>query len=206
MSLPGPCPDPSCEPGPIAAPGQVTGPGAGVRPGFRAALGALAVTAAGSTLAGALVGLAWSGVAPRALLVTQGQGVAYVANAETSAFIVADAWFCLLTAAAGLICGLAGYLLAVRRYGPMAAGGLVLGGVAGSLLAMWTGQQQGLASFRIQLITSPAGTMLHDPLTLGSRSAIAFWPLFTGRVIGLIELAAQSRERRQALSGAAAGP
>ena len=97
---------------------------------------------------GLLVGLIWSAVTPRALLVVQSRGVAYVVNSETSAFIEADAWFCLLTAVGGVICGTVGYLLAVRRYGATALTGLVLGGVAASVLAMWVGQQQGLASFR----------------------------------------------------------
>ena len=54
-----------------------------------------------SALLGLLAGLVWSALAPRALLVVQSRGVAYVVNPETSAFIVADAWFCLLTALGG---------------------------------------------------------------------------------------------------------
>jgi hypothetical protein len=163
---------------------------------------ALAATAAASALLGLLVGLAWAALAPKALLVVQGRGVASVVDPETSAFIEADAWFCLLTAAAGLICGVAGYMLAVRRYGPIAVSGLVLGGVGASLLAMWIGQQQGLAGFRSLLATSPAGTRLRDPLTLGAHGAIAFWPLLTALVIGTVELAAQSWQRRRDLSAA----
>lgn len=189
---------------PVAVPAQLVTDGA--RPGFLAVAGLLAAVAAGCALAGLLVGLVWSAIAPRATLVVASHGVAYVTNTETSAFIVADAWFSLLTAIAGLICGLAGYLLAVRRYGPIAAAGLVVCGAGGSLLAMWIGQQQGLSAFQTRLSTSPAGTVLHDPLTLGAHSAIAFWPLFTGLAIGLIELTVQSRERRQAQSGAAATP
>ena len=168
------------------------------RPGFRTAAAAFLGTAAASALLGLLVGLAWSAVAPRALLVVQSRGVADVVNSETSAFIVADAWFSLLTAAAGLICGAVGYVLVVRRYGPSAAAGLMLGGAGASLLAMWIGQRQGLASFRALLASSPAGTRLRDPLSLGGHGAIAFWPLLAGLAIGAIELAAQSRERRRA--------
>ena len=195
MSLP--------DPPPVAVPAQAVTDD--VWPGVLAAAGVLAATAAGSALAGVLAGLAWSAVAPRAVLVVASHGVAYVVNTETSAFIVADAWFSLLTAAAGLICGLAGYLLAVRRYGPIAAAVLVAGGAGGSLLAMWTGQQQGLSAFQTRLAASPAGTELHDPLTLGAHGAVAFWPLFTGLVIVLIEMGIRSRQRRQAQSGAVAG-
>ena len=159
-----------------------------------------------SALLGLLTGLAWSAVAPRALLIVQGRGVAYVANPETSAFIVADGWFCLLTAAGGLICGLAGYLLTVRRYGAPALAGLVLGGVAASLLAMWAGQQQGLTAFRSRLAVSAAGTRLREPLALGGHGALAFWPLFVGLLVGAIEMIRQSVERRRLEAAALAQP
>jgi hypothetical protein len=137
-------------------------------------------------------------VAPRALLIVQSPGVAYVANAETRAFITADAWFCLLTALGGLICGLAGYLLAVRGHGAPALAGLVLGGVAASVLAMWVGQQQGLAGFHSRLAVSHAGTRLREPLALGGHGALAFWPLFAALLVGAIEMIRQSAERRRA--------
>ena len=164
---------------------------------LRSAVLALLATAAASALLGVLTGFLWSAVAPRALLVVAGRGVAYVANAETSAFIAADAWFCLLTAAAGLICGVAGYLLAVRRHGAAALTGLVLGGVAAAALAMWIGQQQGLASFRSALAVSAAGVRLREPLALGGHGALAFWPLLVGLVVGSIEVIGQSIERRR---------
>ena len=165
---------------------------------LRWALLALIATAAASVLLGLLTGLIWSAVAPRALLVVQGRGVAYVLNSETNAFIVADAWFCLLTAVAGVICGLAGYLVAVHRYGALPLVGLLLGGVAGSWLAMWIGQQQGLARFRAQLVTSPAGTRLREPLMLGGHGALAFWPLFVGLLVGSVEVVSQAIDRRRA--------
>ena len=161
---------------------------------------------AASALLGLLTGLIWSAVAPRALLVVQGRGVAYVLNSETDAFIVADAWFCLLTAVAGLICGLAGYLVAVRRYGALPLAGLLLGGVAGSWLAMWIGQQQGLAGFRAQLATSPAGTRLREPLVLGGHGALAFWPLFVGLLVGSVEVVSQAIDRRRTEAAARARP
>jgi len=192
---------------PLAVPGPDGVPGPGRAPArLRSAFLALIVTAAASALLGVLTGLVWSAVAPRALLVVAGRGVAYVANAETSAFIVADAWFCLLTAAAGLVCGVAGYLLAVRRHGAVALTGLVLGGLAASALAMWVGQQQGLASFRSALAVSATGVRLREPLTLGGHGALAFWPLLVGLVVGSIEVIGQSIERRRTEAAALATP
>ena len=160
---------------------------------LRWALLALIATAAASVLLGLLIGLIWS-------------AVAYVSDSETDAFIVADAWFCLLTAVAGLVCGLAGYLLAVRRHGAPALAGLVLGGVAASWLAMWVGQQQGLAGFRSRLAASPAGTRLREPLVLGGHGALAFWPLFVGLLVGSVEVVSQAIDRRRALAAARAEP
>jgi hypothetical protein len=173
---------------------------------LRRALLALIAAVAASALLGLLIGLIWSAVAPRAVLVVQGRGAAYVLNSETQAFIVADAWFCLLAAVAGLICGVAGYLVAVRRYGALALTGLLVGGVAGSWLAMWIGQQQGLAGFRAQLVTSPAGTRLHQPLALGGHGALAFWPLIVGLVVGSVEVVSQAIDRRRADAAARAQP
>jgi hypothetical protein len=174
---------------------------AGRRP-VRAAV-AVATVVAGSALLGVAAGLAWTAVAPHALLVTTGGGGADVVNPETSAFIVADAWFALLCAAGGVACGLAGWTLAVRRHGVVAVLGLLGGGVAAALLARWAGQRSGQAAFTRELAASKPGTLLRSPVTLGAHGAIAFWPLAAGLVVGAIEAVRLMRARRQA---AAAGP
>jgi hypothetical protein len=187
--------------GPV--PGAALGPAqasrrTGTAARFGGAVAALLASMAASAVLGLLTGLLWSALAPRALLVVQSRGVAYVVNPETNAFIAAEAWFSMLTAAAGLLCGVAGYFIVVRRHGAVAVTGLVLGGVAASLLAMWTGQQQGLSAFHASLATSPVGTQLHEPLALAGRGALAFWPLFAALTVGAIELASQSAERKRA--------
>jgi hypothetical protein len=164
---------------------------------------AVATVVAGSALLGVAAGLAWTAVAPHALLVTTGGGGADVVNPETSAFIVADAWFALLCAAGGVACGLAGWTLAVRRHGVVAVLGLLGGGVAAALLARWAGQRSGQAAFTRELAASKPGTLLRSPVTLGAHGAIAFWPLAAGLVVGAIEAVRLMRARRQA---AAAGP
>jgi hypothetical protein len=200
MTQPSEFPDASRHgPLPAAAPGPAGLASArGVLVRLRGPLIALLATAAASAVLGLCVGMIWSAVAPRALLVVQSRGVAYVMNDENSAFIVADAWFCLLTAIAGLVCGVAGYFTAVRRYGAVAVAGLVLGGLAASVLARWAGQQQGLGHFQALLAASPAGTQLHQPLSLGGQGALAFWPLLAALVVGTIELFSQSMERKRA--------
>jgi hypothetical protein len=156
----------------------------------------LAIAAAGGVL-GIIGGLAWSAVAPRAVFVVASRGVAYVVNPETHAFIAADGWYAIIAVAGGALIGLAGYLLGVRRFGPLPAAGALVGATAAAFLAWWTGHHLGLASFRHLLGTSKPGALLHQPIELGARGALAFWPLAAGAVIGGIELVLALRARRQ---------
>jgi hypothetical protein len=200
MTQPGQYPEaphPSTWPAPTSGPVGVPGPrSAAVR--FGGAVLVLLATAAASAVLGLIAGFAWSAVAPRALLDLQSRGAAYLVHAETNAYIAADGWFCLLTAIGGLICGVAGYFLAVRKYGAAAMAGLALGGLAASALAMWVGQQQGQAGFRAALLTRRVGTLLHQPLVLGGRGALAFWPLLAGLAVAMFELISQSKDRKRA--------
>src|SRR5262245_55554252 len=115
---------------------------------------------AGSVLIGLAGGLAWTALAPHALYVVVSRGSANVVNPETTAFIAADAWYCLIGVAGGLVIGLAGYLLAVRRYGPAPMAAILAGGVLAGLAARWLGENQGLHQFNRQLLTTPHGTLL----------------------------------------------
>ena len=180
-----------------SAPGQ--DPGQPGQPGARAIAAWFAVALAGSAVLGLLAGLIWGEVAPRALLQEVSPGTAEFVNVETSAFIVADGWFCLISAVAGLITGLLGYrfLLAARtgRQGARAAegvraaatAGLILGGIAGAYVMLWLGEQIGLSGYTHHLASSPNGTMFAASLALGAKSALAFWPLFTAIVVLVAE-------------------
>jgi hypothetical protein len=150
----------------------------------RGALVASAAVAGGTAVLGVAGGFAWAALAPRALLIMTGPRAAAVADAETSAFIVADAMFCLVCLAGGVISGLAGYLLAVRRWGPLPMAGVLLGALAAAFVARWVGQQDGLATFHHLLATLPAGARLRGTLTLGADPALALWPLAAGLVAG----------------------
>jgi hypothetical protein len=149
---------------------------------------------------GVAAGVIWAAVAPRALLQQIGPGEAQLVNAESHAFIVADAWFCLIAALGGAITGVVGYRLLVRRAGWLAAAGLVLGAAAAALLMLWTGENIGLGPYHHLLATSRNGAFFHASLGLGAKSALAFWPGLTS----LVMLLAEYGGRRQAES--AAGP
>ena len=153
--------------------------------GTSGALTCLVVIAA-TTLGGVAAGLGWAAVAPRPLLVMTGPGVAGLSNVETHAFIAADAAFSIIAAAGGVVSGLLGYVLAVRRYGPPAMAAVIAGAVAAALAARWAGEQSGLGTFHHLLATLPTGARLRDSLTLGASAALAFWPLAASLVAGAL--------------------
>jgi len=151
---------------------------------------------AGSAVLGIVAGLIWALVAPRALLQEIAAGQANVVNVESSAFIVADAWFCLITVVGGLVTGVLGYRFLVRRAGWVAAAGLIAGAVAAALLTLWIGDNLGLGTYNHLLATSHSGAFFHDSLALGAKTALAFWPLLTCVVI----MMAESGARRSAVA------
>jgi hypothetical protein len=157
------------------------------RPSVWSAVAWFAAAVAGSAAVGLLGGLIWGEAAPRALLREISTGTAELMNAETRAFIGADAWFCGIAVVAGLLTGIIGYRFGVARHSggirAVIAAGLILGGVAGAFVMLWLGEQIGLSAYNQHLASSANGTVFSEPLGLGARSALAFWPMFTGIVI-----------------------
>ncbi len=166
------------------------------------ALGRTPVVLALVTLVVALLGVPagfiWAAITPRVAVIVTGHGVAEVINPETKAFIAADGWFCVIGVVGGLLAGVAGYLTAVRRYGAAAAAGLILGGLAASLVEWWIGSSIGHSSFHSTLFLSHQGAILHAPLVLRAHAALVFWPLTTALCVGVAELLAGQRHSRSA--------
>jgi len=170
------------------------------QPHGRAAIAAGLIIAA-SIVIGVAGGLVWAAVAPRVLyqVYTLSPPTAYATNPETSAFIAADGWYCLIAVVGGALIGLLGYRFGVRRYGPVPMAGIVLGATAAAFICEWTGHRQsGGSGFNHVLATSKPGTLLHAPISLGSQGALAFWPLAAAAVAGGIELLGALRARHQA--------
>lgn len=200
--------------------------GSPAMPPARGPVARFATGLAGSAVLGAFGGLLWGEVAPRATLRQVGPGEAAIVNAETHAFIAADAWFCGIAVVAGLLTGVLGYRYLVARqdgaataggqergtrgyggpdYGRAAnvrravgAAGLILGALAGALLMMWLGGLVGLSGYQHTIATARNGTLFDASLSLGAKSALAFWPLVTSVVI----LVAEWSARRDAASTA----
>jgi hypothetical protein len=168
-------------------------------------LAAFAVGLVGSAVLGLVAGLIWAALAPRPLLQEVAPGEAQLVTAETSAYIVADAWFCLVAVVGGAITGALGYRLLVRRAGWVAAAGLILGAVAAALLALWVGDYIGLGRYNHLLASARTGTFFSASLSLGAKSALAFWPLLTSLAIALGESGARRAAPPAADTAAARG-
>jgi hypothetical protein len=157
----------------------------------RSAAVCIAAALVGSAVLGLLGGLIWGELAPRAMLQEIGVGTAEVINAETRAFFGADVWFCGIAVVVGLLTGVLGYRFAVVRHegGARAAvvAALIAGAVAGEFVMLWLGEQIGLSAYNQHLASSPNGTLFAASLALGSKSALAFWPLFTAVVLLVAE-------------------
>jgi hypothetical protein len=187
----------------LTPPGGPASPSTGqTRPGpqGRALLTAVLIVA-GSLVIGLAGGAIWAAVAPRVLyqVYTLNPPTAYATNPETSAFIAADGWYCFIALACGAVIGLLGYLFGVRRYGPAPMAGIVAGSIGAAFISAWLGHLlSGGAGFDQVLATSRPGTFLHAPISLGSRGALAFWPLAAAGVAGGIELVGVLRTRHPA--------
>jgi len=160
----------------------------------------------GSVVIGLLAGLIWNAVAPKAVYVVVGKGSADVVNPETNAFIVGDAWFCLIAVIGGLIIGIVTYRLAIRRYGPLPMLGVLAGSIIAGCAARWVGQNIGLAKFNAELLSSHHGALLHAPPVLGAQPSIlwpgiAFWPLGACVVPVALIVLGVVRERQPANRG-----
>jgi hypothetical protein len=171
------------------------------RPGLQGpALLAAVLIAVGSVVVGLAAGAIWAAAAPRVLyqVYTLSPPTAYATNPETSAFIAADGWYCLVAVVGGALIGLLGYLFGVRRYGPAPMAGIVVGSVSAAFIAAWVGHLfSGGPGFDQLLATSKPGTFLHAPISLGSRGALALWPLAAAGVAGGIELIGVLKARHQ---------
>jgi hypothetical protein len=157
----------------------------------RSTVGWIVAALVGSAVLGLLGGLIWGEFAPRATLQEISAGTAQVVNAETRAFFGADVWFCGIGVVAGLLTGLLGYRFAVapRTGGSRAAvaAALIVGALAGGLVMLWLGERIGLSAYNRHLASSPAGTVFSASLSLGAKTALAFWPLFTAVVLLIAE-------------------
>jgi len=155
-------------------PGQGAGSAQGMVLGYRRDLGAAMIVLLASLPLGALMGLVWERVAPKAHWMVQGGG-AVLSEVEQSDFVAADGWFAVLGAAAGLLCGTIAFVLFRGRTRALPIG-LAAGGILASLVAWRLGQALGpgpIDSHR----GAPDGSTFDGPLDLRADGVLLSWPI-----------------------------
>ncbi|MEV4557596.1 DUF2567 domain-containing protein [Kitasatospora sp. NPDC049285] len=168
-----PGPDPFAPPHfppqpPVRAPRRPLGPELGI--------GAL-ITVAGAVL-GVLLGYLWLWLAPRIGFQVQGNRILYL-DPEGEEGIAADAVFALLGLGFGILTALVSFLLTRARGGGIAvAVGLVLGGLAGSVIGWQLGIRLGPTSdLRAHALAVGDGGRFDGPLQLSAHGALLVWPM-----------------------------
>jgi hypothetical protein len=146
----------------------------------RELLVALAVAVALAAI-GLPLGLLWRAVTPRVEFVMTDFGATTV-ESEPEGFAAADGWYVLITFAVGVLAAIAVWAL-IRRRGPLALLGLVVGSVAGGVLTAWLGQKIGYAHYRSLLTHAQVGTHFFRPPSVRS-GRVGLWFGFLPRVQG----------------------
>jgi len=136
----------------------------------RADVGAALVVSGVSVLVGLLAAVVWAAVAPRVVLRSATDGVE-LDPFTVEALFGADAWFVVVTSAAGLILALASWVR-TRDDGVGALVGLVVGGFLAALVVWkvghWLGPDPG----------APAeGATREGPIDLRTKAALFCWPV-----------------------------
>jgi hypothetical protein len=132
------------------------------------------------------LGLLWQAISPSVRYVVI-DGRSLVADPETQALISTDGRFAILTALAGLVCGVAAYLAAGRGTDIAIAAGLALGGIGAALLAWRVGHHIGLDAFQHAISGAKDGTFLNGVAQLHATGVLVFWPTVAVGVFGIAE-------------------
>jgi hypothetical protein len=135
-------------------------------------------------------GFLWHVVAPRVPVRVASDGLDYL-NAEPGQFFDADGMFAVLGFAIGILIG----VLVCLRWRHLPLGvilGATVGGLVGSVIAVWVGESLGPAT--VSAAGHSLGTILHAPLRLRSEVFVLAWP--AGVLIVLLAVTAWRDDRR----------
>ncbi|MFI0349623.1 hypothetical protein [Actinomadura sp. 9N407] len=145
-----------------------------------------AVTTLIIALLGIPAGLLWAEISPKVTYIVV-QGRALLAEPEGQGPIGVDGRYAVITAVAGLVCGVAAYLAGGRRNDLALLFALTVGGLAGSLLAWRLGHQIGLGGFQDAVRRAPDGRTVTGAAQLRATGLLFAWPLVAVAVYGALE-------------------
>ena len=141
------------------------------RPLRRTLLVGVSVTAA-MAAAGAPLGLLWSWLAPTVPVINAGRNGIVVNDPSPEEYIAADAWFTMIGFTFGLLAAVLIWLVQRRDRGPGLLLGVVLGGLASSLVMWQVGRLAGLSGWNEWQDSSTAGQTYGRPPDLHAHGAL----------------------------------
>jgi peptidoglycan/LPS O-acetylase OafA/YrhL len=140
-------------------------------PGREVALaaGAAAVIAA----LGLALGAVWSAVAPWVPALRTADG-AVLAQPEQEQMVAGEGWYLIITVLAGIVVAVLAWVLLRRHRGVPVLLGVVVGAIAGGILAYWLGHHIGLAHARYLADHAAVGTTFSIPPNLRAQQ-VGLW-------------------------------
>jgi hypothetical protein len=154
--------------------------------GSAGALRIWAATTAALALLGPPAGLLWATISPDVRYVVVDKAAVF-ADPETQVLIGIDGRFAVITAVAGILCGIAAYAAGGRQRDIALVLGLAAGGVVATVLAWRVGHLVGLDTFQRLTRTAPTGTELTGVADLRARGILVFWPVLAVGTYGVLE-------------------
>ncbi|MFC4585560.1 hypothetical protein [Sphaerisporangium corydalis] len=137
-------------------------------------------------LMGVAAGFLWSALAPRTPYVITKSGPA-LTDPITQSLIAADGWFAVVTGVAGLLCGIAAYLLARSRRQVAMLAGLAAGGMVAAFLTLTVGTSLNGATIQAAAPGSAGIGSTVNVLSITARGVLLSWPLVAVAVFGILE-------------------
>lgn len=144
-------------------------------------------TAAAMAVLGVPAGFLWAATAPTVRYFVV-RGAPVLADPEGQALIGIDGRFALITAIAGLLCGVGAYIAGGRDNDVPQMLALTAGGLIAALLAWRIGHQIGLGTFERTLRTAANGTVTDGAADLRARGVLLAWPLVAVATYGMLEV------------------
>lgn len=135
----------------------------------------LVLAVAAALVLGPVCGAAWWLLAPD-VLVQVGEAGASLRSVQAQRLFAVDAVFVLVTAGAGLLTGTVLAPRSLVRPGALLTG-LVVGGLAGSVLAWQVGMLLGPGPVEPRVAAAGVGDMVPLPLGLEAYGALLAWPI-----------------------------
>lgn len=124
---------------------------------------------------GVAIALIWAALSPRVRIIITPAGPDLVQYANSD-FFAGDGTFLVIGIVAGLLSGVAVWLIARRWRGPLILLGLALGALLGALVAWQVGRQIGLAHYHQLLHSTDVGRRFDKPVDLRSKAALLAQP------------------------------